>query len=175
MNVETLRKNHKLTFTQLERAQRQLKHTLHLCKLNNKTYFTHSCTSTKVQNEHTCINAINSGYIDHNLPFTFIHLYTGLFIHLCIHSSSHWLSFYLQAVFQGERRRTFIFWWEQSLIQNRPILASLYLSVSFFSLCPSDWLSRTASTRKSVSSSSLPQIRFISFFFFFYISIHKED
>lgn len=89
-------------------------------------------------------------YIDHNLSFrssvTFIHLFIGLFIYLCIHYSLDWLSFYLWAWFRGESGRTFIFWWEQSLIQNRPIPRSLPPSVSLsLSLCPSDRLSRSLS------------------------------
>lgn len=34
--------------------------------------------------------------------------------------------------FRGERGRTFIFWWEQSLIQNRPVPRSLPLSECLF-------------------------------------------
>lgn len=75
------------------------------------------------------MNTHNSMCIDHNLPFTFINLFIGLFIHLCIHSSLDRLSFHLQAEFRGERGRTFIFWWAQSLIQSRPIPLSLSLSV----------------------------------------------
>lgn len=81
-------------------------------------------------------NAHHWLHIDHNLSFrssvTFIHLFIGLFIYLCIHYSLDWLSFYLRAQFRGESGRTFIFWWEQSLIQNRPISRSLSLSVRLF-------------------------------------------
>lgn len=114
---------------------------------------------------HTLTHTLHWLYIDHNLSFrssvTFIHLFIGLFIYLCIHYSLGWLSFYLPARFRGESGRTFIFWWEQSLIQNRPIPRSLPLSVCLFlsvhqtgslavCLCPSAQLSATVSPSVSV-------------------------
>lgn len=87
-------------------------------------------------------------YIDHNVSLrisvTFIHLFIGLFVYLFIHYSLDWLSSYLRAWFRRESGRTFIFWWEQSLIQNRPIPRTLPLSVSL-SLSPSDEFSRSLS------------------------------
>ena len=81
--------------------------------------------------------------------------------YLCIHYSLDWLSFYLRARFRGESGRTFIFWWEQSLIQNRPVPRSLPLSERLFlsvhqtgslalCLCPSARLSATVSPSVSV-------------------------
>ncbi len=87
-------------------------------------------------------------YIDRNLSVrssvTFVHLFIGLFVYLFIHYSLDWRSSYLRAWYQRESGRTFIFWWEQWLIQNRPIPRTLPLSVSP-SLFPSNELSRSLS------------------------------
>lgn len=60
-------------------------------------------------------------------------IYLLAYIFICI-ISIRWndFLFYLWAWFWGESGRTFIFWWEQSLIQNRPIPRSLPLSVCLF-------------------------------------------
>lgn len=104
-------------------------------------------------------------YIDHNLfsgvlSHLLIYLLAYLFICVFIICWTDFL-FYLRAGFRGESRRTFIFWWEQSLIQNRPIPRCLPLSVCLFlsvhqtgslalCLCPSARLSATASPSVSV-------------------------
>lgn len=61
----------------------------------------------------------------------FIYLLAYLFICVFIIRWTDFL-FYLQALFRRESGRTFILWWEQSLIQNRPIPPSIPLSDCLF-------------------------------------------